>query len=214
MRLPRPVLAVLLTASLGLVASCGVKSGDEAGPGGKTSSDQQSERTTTSADRTTSEETTEDRTTSEPSSDDTTTDLTPEQDQMVQQLSGVYEKLGLNADDASCLAGELVQRLGSSGDPGDLSDPGTVMDAANTCGITAAELAKLGASSDGTPEGAFKVGLETSFEAAGMTTEQATCAAEGYVQQYGMDPSASTDPQKMLALFDSCGVDPSKLNGG
>lgn len=212
MRLRRSLVAALLATSLLFVASCGVTSGGETATKDtpKTSSDERTTSDDTSTDtpeRTTTTEDTSDTTTT----DDTSSDLTPEQQKMANQLASVYEKLGLDADKAACLGRELAPRF-EQGDITDMSDSGPIMEAVNACDISMAELAEIGLAGDGTPEGSFKVGLETAFEEAGMTAEQASCVADGYVEKYGTDAGAASDPQKMIALFQSCGVDPSTLN--
>jgi hypothetical protein len=217
MRPPRSLLAALLATSLLFVASCGVTSGSETAKKdtSKTSSDERTNSDDTSSDSTdkttTTADTSSDTTSDDTTTDDTSSDLTPEQQKMANQLTSVYEKLGLDHDKAACLGRELAPRF-QDGDITDMSDSGPIMDAVNACDISMAELAELGLSGDGTPEGSFKIGLETAFEEAGMTADQASCVADGYVEKYGTDASAASDPQKMIALFQSCGVDPSTLN--
>lgn len=176
-------LLLLPIALLGAVtvAGCGVEAGDRAAGSG--------EITTTTA-----------------RSDTTTTaPLTAEQQRIVDRMAETYRKLGLDDEQARCLAGAMGGLLGDSGAT---PDQGSLMDAVNQCDIPMSKLAEIGRGTDGTLEGGFKRGFVLSLEQSGLTEKQATCVADGYIKAYGTDVSAATDTSKMSPLFEACGATP------
>ena len=186
----RRALTTLGSVAIVLVlVSCGVEAGDAVGSNG--SSTAGTDSTTTTVDR----------------------NLTAEQQQMADTMSDAYRDLGFTDEESSCLAEGIAGSIdgGGSATP-DLSG---MMDVINECDIPMDRLMEIqGGMGDGTTEGALKESLETGFKASGMTDEQASCVADGFISKYGVDVEAMLDAEKMGPIAEDCGVDPSKIKTG
>lgn len=209
--LRRLALVALLTVFAATAAGCGVDPGDQAaapssGSSGRTSS------TTTSPDATTTKP---DTTTTKPDTTTSTTspELSPTEKAMVDRAKDIYVKLGMDPDDADCLARGLVAAGAGEGtiDP---NDAGAMMDIVNECDIDMSDIAALGSENGlNSMEDGLKFGLESSLEAEGLTKDEAECVASAFVDQYGTDVSAMQDREKVRGLMEGCDVDPSKYGG-
>jgi CRISPR/Cas system type I-B associated protein Csh2 (Cas7 group RAMP superfamily) len=193
-RLALPLSAVAL--SVLLVAGCGVSEGDESS---------QTTATTEAPATTEAEDTTTTTTAPEDDSDDDG-ELSEEDQAAIEAMVEVYTGFGFTEEEATCLAEGVADLTGEDIDSFDPTDTASIMDLINECDIPISKLNELGANTDGSMEGGFKLGLQSSLEQQGLTEEQAQCVADGYVEQFGTDVSASQDPQKMVPLFESCGA--------
>jgi hypothetical protein len=193
-----PVIAVSL-----FVAGCGVSSGDGAAP--KDTSSNTSNPSDAGDDTTTTEAEPEDTTTTEPA------DRTEADQAVIDMTVQTYMDLGLNEEDATCLAEGILDSMNSGGDPTNTSD---VMDIVNECDIPISELAKIGENAGGDMESGMKFGLETSLKNAGLTEEQASCVADAYVEEFGTDIAASQDASQMAPILEGCDVNPSDFSLG
>lgn len=185
----------LLIAFAGLAAGCGVDAGDSASPSTTGSSGSSGTSATTAPDGTDTE------------------DLSPMEQEALDRVKDLYVDMGMDPDDADCLARGLIAGGATEGtfDP---SDTGAVMDIINECDISIGELNDLGSDSGITSmEDGLKFGLESSLEASGLTEEEAACVASDFVDQYGSDMTVMQDQEKVSALLEGCDVDPSKLGG-
>ncbi len=177
-------LAALATAAIALLASsCGVDDGDLARDTGRST---EGSTTTTTPDD----------------------DLSPMEQAMVDQAAKVYEDLGMDPDDAECLARGIVGGVDSF----DPTDARAMMDIVNECDISIGELNELGADNGlNSMEDGIRLGLETSLKGAGLTDAQASCVADAVIEEYGSDPSALQDPAAMRPMLEDCDVDPDVL---
>jgi hypothetical protein len=196
-RSPR-TLALLVALLLG-VAACGVEGGDEA-----------ADRSTGSTTATTAAP--DEPTDTEPEAPDAPE--APDDDEpttvpsdVVDQLTDTYVELGLTEEEASCLANALADDI----DEIDPSDPAALMDVINQCDIPMSRLMELGGGMSGDPEEAFETSMAAGLRSSGLSDDEADCVAAAYVDEFGMDPSGSSDPEALLPMFRSCGVDPSSL---
>ncbi|HWJ96851.1 MAG TPA: hypothetical protein VNQ33_01760 [Acidimicrobiales bacterium] len=185
----RLAVIVLLAAVAAFAAGCGVDPGDQAA---SSSSSGPSDRTTTTA----------------PSKD-----LSPMERAMVDRAKDLYVKLGMDPDDADCLARGLVAAGAGEGQV-DPTDTGAMMDIVNQCDIDMSELNDLGSENGITSmEDGLEFGLQSSLESGGLSKKEAECVASDFVDQYGTDVSAMQDREKVAALMEGCNVDPSKYGG-
>jgi hypothetical protein len=210
--LRRVALVALLTVFAATASGCGVDPGDQAAA--PSSSSDRSNSTTTRPDATTTT-TAPDTTTTKPDPTTSTTspDLSPTEKAMVERAKDLYVQLGMDPDDADCLARGLVAAGAGEGtiDP---TDTGAMMDIVNECDIDMSEIAALGSENGlDSMEDGLKFGLESSLEAGGLTEDEAECVSSAFVDQYGTDVSAMQDQAKVQALLKGCGVDPSKYGG-
>lgn len=203
----RRFLVPLTFAALALTAaSCGVDAGDQASSTATSTTEPSSTATFTPGDpSTTKPDTTEPDTT-------TPQDLTPEQEAAIESMTETYKAMGLSDEDSACLAEGMAGLIGEGTSPTSSPD---VMDIINDCNISMDTLNQLGESAggDGTLEDGMRFGLETSLKQAGLTDEQASCMADAYIEEYGTDASAATDPAKLQPLMAGCDVKPSDLRG-
>lgn len=184
----RPILAPLALAVALVVAGCGVEAGDRAASAGAGT-------TTTTAGSAGSASGGKSTTTTQP--------FTPQQQQMADRMAQTYRQLGLDSDQASCLADAMVGIM----DGGTTSlDPNAMMDAVNQCDIPMSKLSELGQGTDGTLEGGFKRGFALSLKQQGLTQKQADCVADAYVKEYGTDIGPARDASKVQPLLEGCGV--------
>lgn len=183
-------LRTLLAAGFAvlLLAACGVSEGDDAAPSSTSSS------------------TTDDTTTSAPADDEPADDpeRSPSEEEAIDSMADVYTELGLNEDQARCMAEGLFDVMGEGSMA--IPDETATMDLINECDISISELLELGGQTDGTLEGGFVFGLKTSLENQGLSEDEAQCVAEAYLEEYGPDPSAGQDPAALAPLFEACGV--------
>ncbi len=139
-------------------------------------------------------------------------DLTPQQQEMADTMADAYRGLGFTDDEATCVAEGLAGTVGPDGAMGDLSG---MMDVINECDIPMDRLMDIqGGIGDGTPEGALKESLESGLKVSGLSDEEASCVADGFVSEYGVDVEAMIDPEKMGPIAEDCDVDPSKIATG
>ena len=135
-------------------------------------------------------------------------DLSPAKQAMVERATKLYVDLGLDPDDAECLARGIVE-YGGTLDP---TDSGQMMDIVNECDIPISELNQLGKDQGLTSmEDGVKFGLEASLKDLGLTDEEASCVADAFVEEYGTDVSAGQDLDKMRPIFEGCDVDPTQI---
>jgi hypothetical protein len=180
--------ACAVLAALAL-ASCGVDAGDQAA--------------TATATETTAGGST--ATTAPPSKD-----LSPAEQEAVDRVTELYVDLGMDPDDAQCLA----EGLAGSMETLDPSDTEAMMDVVNQCDISMSELSQLGQDEGlDSMEDGLKFGLEASLEAEGLTSDQASCVADAFVDEFGSDVTAAQDPELMRPIFEDCGVDPALTPG-
>lgn len=177
-----PLRTLAATVAVLLLAACGVSDGDDAA-----SVAPEPTSTTAAADDEAPEE--------EPSAFD---------EEAVDSMVDVYTDLGLDEDQARCLAEGLVDAMGE--ESFDIADQTATMDLINECDISMSELLELGGQTDGTLEGGFVLGLKTSLENQGLSEDEAQCVAEAYLDEYGTDPTAGQDPAALAPLFEACGV--------
>lgn len=189
------VLAALVTLAL---ASCGVAPGAAApdGPEGSTA-------------------------TTRPAGDDdtatsTTTDGRPErsaqEEVAIGTVAGYYEELGLDPEDARCLADSLFDLQGSGTVP---SDPSELMELFTTCGISLEDLTAL--NEELTEGGADPLtgAITKALGSLGLDDEQAACVADRYAEEYGpTDLSAMADQSVLAGFLEDCGIDPSEIQPG
>ncbi|MGN6692656.1 MAG: hypothetical protein ACTHN0_00630 [Aquihabitans sp.] len=185
--------ACVLLAAL-LFSGCGVSAGEQSSGASSSSTDSPSTKgsdtTTTTAD-----------------------DLSPTEQAMVDRAKDLYVKLGMDPDDADCLARGLVAAGAGEGQV-DPSDTGAMMDIVNQCDIDMSDIADLGSENGlNSMEDGLKFGLESSLEASGLSKDEAECVASDFVDQYGSDVSVMQDQEKVRALMEGCDVDPSKYGG-
>lgn len=195
-RTRRP-LAILGSAAVALLlVSCGVDAGDSAATGTSSSGSTSSDRTTTTTGKG-----------SEPDKE-----LTPLQQQMADSMAEAYKGLGFTDEEAACLS----EGIAGSMEAGDQSPDITgMMDVINQCDIPMDRLMDIqGDMGDGTPEGALKESFAAGLKAQGMSEEDATCVADAFVDEYGVDPEAMMDPSKLGPIADQCGVDVTKIRPG
>ncbi|QXC62155.1 hypothetical protein KSP35_04920 [Aquihabitans sp. G128] len=134
--------------------------------------------------------------------------LNPTQRQMAATMTKTYTDLGLDPDDARCL-GEAIAR-----DYGDV-DQAKVLDLISSCGISTSDLARIaGEMGATTPADGAKAGLTASLESQGLSEEDATCVADAFVAEHGVDITAAQDPAVVKDLLEGCDVDPSDLRPG
>lgn len=125
-------------------------------------------------------------------------------DEAVDQLTDVYTEMGFTEEEAACLADQIA----ASGGTFD-GDPGATMDLINECDIPMSRLMELGEQlGGGDPEVALRESLAAGFRASGLTDEQASCVADAFIEEFGMDSSAAADPSALEGLFAQCDVDP------
>jgi hypothetical protein len=184
-----------LSVSALLIAGCGVSEGDDSAANDTTTTEAEAEETTTT------EAETDDTSTTVPDEE-----LSEESQAAVDAMVEVYTGFGFTEEEATCLAEGVADIAGDDFENFDPSDTTSIMDVINECDIPISKLNNLGANTDGTMEGGFKLGLQSSLEQQGLTPEQAQCVADGYVEQFGTDVSASQDAEKMVPLFESCGA--------
>ena len=183
-------LALLAAATLG---ACGVSSGEAAGGDGGDSS-----RTST---------------TEAPSEGETGRELTTEEQEAADALVGLYQDFGFSEDQARCVAEGLIGTYGIDSVPDDPTAAAT--DLFNECDITASDLGGIEDSMGGdSVDDTLRSGLVAAFEAQGLTTAQAECVADGYVEEFGTDVSSMGDPSALEGVFASCDVEASDLLGG
>ena len=126
-------------------------------------------------------------------------------------LVDTYTELGFTDEEANCLADQIADA-----EELDPSDAAAMMDLINQCDISMSRLMELTSNlggEDGDLEETMRNSLAAGFRASGMTDEQADCAAAAYVEEFGTDPSSSSDPSAMLDVFEACDIDPSTLGG-
>jgi len=188
LRTRRPLTLLGSAAVALLLVSCGVKAGDGATtPAG-------SDPTATTA----------------PSAPK---DLTPQQRQLADKMAEAYKGLGFTDKEATCLSEGLAGTIDPSA--GTTPDVSGMMDILNQCDIPIDRLMDIqGNMGDGTPEGALKESLAAGFKANGMSQKDADCVASAFIDKYGVDVQAMSDPDKMLPLAEQCGVDLSKIRPG
>jgi hypothetical protein len=211
---PRRALAILgsLTVAL-LLVSCGVEAGDAAqapatrGGNGETSGTGGTGGTGGSSTTTSGSS----PTTSAPTrSEDPSAPLTPEQQQLAETMATAYRNLGFTDEEATCLSEGIVASF-----DGASPDMTAMMDVVNQCDIPMDRLMEIqGGMGDGTPEGAFKESMAKGLEASGLSEEDATCIADGLVDEYGVDMEAMSDQSKVRPIADACGVDLSEIRPG
>lgn len=193
-----PLLAIVLTAlATLLVAGCGVSGGDDAQAFEPTSATTSTPGTDAGPDRTTTTEAGKER--------------SAEDQQMIDITKKTYMDLGMDEQDAECLAEGMVDTM-NRGD--DASDTGNIMDIVNECDISMDKLMDIGKGAGGSITEGMKLGLSTSLENAGLSEEQATCVADAYIAEYGADASAAQDPEKLQPLMEQCDVDPGDFKPG
>lgn len=180
--------AVTAAASLVLAAivftGCGVDAGDQA---------------------------TSDRSGSSPTTTAPSEDLTPMEEAAVERAKDLYVEMGMDPDDAECLARGLVD-AGATDGTIDLSDAGAMMDIVNQCDIDMGDLNSFSSDNGITSlEDGMEFGMRSSLEASGLTEEEAACVASAYVDEFGTDVSAMQDPAKLRPLLEGCDVDPSSF---
>lgn len=186
---------VLLAAAL--FTGCGVSAGEQSSSGSTGSTSSSDGSTTTAPDTTTT----------------TPEDLSPTEQAMVDRAKDVYVELGMDPDDADCLARGIVGAAAGEGQM-DPTDTGALMDIVNECDIDMSEIADLGSDNGlDSMEDGLKFGMEKSLEAEGLTKKEAECVAGAFVDKYGTDMSAMQDPTKVAPLMEGCNVDPSKYGG-
>lgn len=140
-------------------------------------------------------------------------DLSPTEQAMADRAKDLYIELGMDPDDADCLARGLIAAGAGEGEV-DPTDTGAMMDIVNECDIDMSEIANLGSENGlDSMEDGLKFGLESSLEQSGLTKEEAECVADAFVDQYGSDVSVMQDQDKVTALMEGCDVDPSKYGG-
>jgi hypothetical protein len=139
-------------------------------------------------------------------------DLTPQQQELADRMHEAYTGLGFSDEEATCLS----EHIAGSIDPGTSTpDITAMMDVINDCDIAMDRLMDIqGNMGDGTAEGALKESLAAGFKTNGMTDEQATCVADAFVDEYGIDVESMTDPDKMLPLAEQCDVDVTDIRPG
>ena len=196
-RSPR-IAALLLVPVLALgVASCGVEAGDEGsslvvdGTTETSAPGPEGAPTTTTPDETT-----------EP--DEPTDDLGDGE----QAMADAYEAMGFTEEEASCLADQIA----SAGGEFDPADATAMMDMLNQCDISMSRMMDVTqALGDGDPEETMRQSLKAGFVASGLTDEEATCVADAFVDEFGVDAASASDPSVLMGLFEDCGVDPNSF---
>ena len=135
-------------------------------------------------------------------------DLSPSEQAAADRVARIYEDLGMDPEDADCLAKAIAGADGAI----DPTDTSALMDIVNQCDIPISELNELGQDEGlDSMEDGIKFGLEATLKDAGLTEEQAACVADGFVEQFGTDVTSSQDPDTMRQFFEDCGVDPDTL---
>lgn len=193
-RSPRLLLALL--APVLALSACGVDAGSE-GDALVAESSVDETTSTTAADA------------GEDPAEETPDDTVPEgADEAVQTLIDLYTEMGFEPDEAECLAQEIAS------DPSlDPHDTSALMDIMNQCDIPMSRLMDIGGEMGDDPEAVMQQSLAAGFRAAGLTDEQADCAAAAFVDEFGTDPSSAGDPTVLQSLFAQCGVDPNQIGG-
>ena len=184
--------ACLLLAAL-VFTGCGVDAGDQttSGSTGSSSSSGSSDSSTTAPSK----------------------DLSPIEEEAVDRAKDLYVDMGMDPDDAECLARGLVDAGAVEGTV-DPSDTSAMMDIVNQCDIDMGDLSSLGSENGiSSMEDGVKFGLESSLKAAGLTDVQAECVAAAFVDEFGTDMSAMQDMDQITPLLEGCDVDPSTLGG-
>lgn len=121
-------------------------------------------------------------------------------------LVDVYVDLGLEPDDARCVAEGVGERYG------EIEDVQDVADVMGDCGLDYSDLAAIGESIGASgPEEGFREGLAIGLEPLGMDEEQIECFADAYVDEHGMDLGPSQDPVALQRLFAECDINPMTL---
>ena len=183
-------LALLAAATLG---ACGVSSGEAAG------GDAGEPTTTTTTE-------------AQGSAPEAGGELTPEEQEAADALVGLYEDFGLSEDQARCVAEGLIGSFGTEGVPDDPTAAAT--DIFNDCDVTAADLGGVEDSLGGESlDDSMRNSLVTAFEQGGLSPEQAECAADVYLEEFGVGGDSLTDPAVSERILEACGVDLADLLG-
>lgn len=149
-------------------------------------------------------------TTAPPTDGETTTTAAGDDDPMADRREQLYQQYldrGLDEDEASCMADEVVDGSIAASE-GEEVDPMAMFEACDVAPET------MDAEGDGTAEGAFASSLADGLTALGYTEEQASCFADEFVGRYGMDLNAAADPEVVDELMTACGGDPALLDQG
>jgi hypothetical protein len=183
----RRALVPIAFAALALIAAgCGVEAGDEASSsgGGKSSGGGTASTTVPSTDQ---------------------EDLSPQEQQARDSMVDTYQSMGLEEQDAECLADGMMGIIGEGSSATEAPD---VMDIINECDISMDTLSKLGqdAGGDGTLEDGMRYGLESSFKNQGLSEEQASCLADAFIEEFGTDSTAMNDIEQLRPLMEGCDV--------
>jgi hypothetical protein len=121
------------------------------------------------------------------------------------QLEAMFTSQGYTADEAACMVGSMQAQV----DAGDVVDDRTMIAVAvDDCGISDERIAEL---QGGAPSASVEDRWASALQGAGLSAEQARCAASEVVARYGettdVPPGFDGD-----AIAAACGFDPAILS--